>query len=373
MARTVVGVNSPLAVKRFSAALAADTPKESYFDQRFAGEGEPATLPIQRLTELENDAGEQITFDLSAQLKQQPIEGDNIQEGTEEGLEFYQDSVYIDQQRCGVDGGGRMTRKRSLHKMRDVARRRMAEWWARLFDEIRFIYLSGSRGVNTGFIYPVGWTGRANNSLSAPDSSHLLMPRLSGGTLATKATLTAAETMSLGLIDRFVAMAGTMGGGSQEIPRIQPIKIQGEKRYVCVMHDWQEHALRTATGTGQWLDIQKALATSVGKASPICKGGLGEYNNVVLHKHENVIRFSDYGSGASLPAARALFLGAQALTEAYGSPGTDMRYEWFEKMADNNNRLIIASNVIWGCKKVTFNGLDYGVVACDTYAVDPNA
>ena len=93
----------------------------------------------------------------------------------------------------------------------------------------------------------------------------------------------------------------------------------------------------------------------------------------MLHKHENVIRFSDYGSGASLPAARALFLGAQALTEAYGSPGTDMRYEWFEKMADNNNRLIITSNVIWGCKKVTFNGLDYGVVACDTYAVDPNA
>ena len=68
MARTVVGVNSPLAVKRFSAALAADTPKESYFDQRFVGEGEPATLPIQRLTELENDAGEQITFDLSMQL-----------------------------------------------------------------------------------------------------------------------------------------------------------------------------------------------------------------------------------------------------------------------------------------------------------------
>ena len=89
MARTVVGVNSPLAVKRFSAALAADTPKESYFDQRFVGEGEPATLPIQRLTELENDAGEQITFDLSVQLKQQPIEGDNIQEGTEEGLEFH--------------------------------------------------------------------------------------------------------------------------------------------------------------------------------------------------------------------------------------------------------------------------------------------
>jgi hypothetical protein len=68
-----------------------------------------------------------------------------------------------------------------------------------------------------------------------------------------------------------------------------------------------------------------------------------------------------------------LFLGTQALTEAYGSPGTDMRFDWFEKMTDNNNRLIISSSCIWGCKKVTFNGLDYGVVAADTAAADPNA
>lgn len=371
MARTVVGVNSPLAIKRNSAALAADVPKESYFDQRFVGTGEPATLPIQRLNELETDAGEQITFDLSVQLKQQPIEGDNVQEGTEEGLEFFQDNVYIDQQRCGVDGGGRMTRKRSLHKMRDVGRRRMSEWWARLLDEIRFIYLSGARGVNSSFIYPTGWNGRANNALSAPDSAHLMVAGKhtsgAGGSLVT------TDKMDLTLIDRFVAMAGTMGGGSVAVPRIQPVKIDGEKRFVLVMHDWQEYDLRTNAGSGQWLDIQKALATSVGKASPICKGGLGEYNNVVLHKHENVIRFDNFGVGSNVKAARALFLGTQALTEAYGSPGTDMRFDWFEKMTDNNNRLIISSSCIWGCKKVTFNGLDYGVVACDTAAADPNA
>lgn len=187
----------------------------------------------------------------------------------------------------------------------------------------------------------------------------------------TKGTLTADDKMDLSIIDRFVAMAGTMGGGTQNIPRIQPIKIDGEKRYVCIMHPWQEYDLRTNAGTGQWLDIQKALSTSIGKASPICKGGLGEYNNVVLHKHENTIRFNDYGAGSNVTAARTLFLGVQALTEAYGSPGTDMRYDWFEDMRDNNNRLVISSSCIWGCKKVTFNGLDYGVVAADTAAVDP--
>jgi N4-gp56 family major capsid protein len=374
MGRTIIGVNDAKAVKRYSSLLAIDTPKESYWGPRFTGEGETARLPIQRLTELEQDAGELITFDLSVQLKQQPIEGDDTQEGTEEDLNFYSDQVYIDQQRGGVNSGGRMTRKRTLRKLRDIARVRQAEWWARLMDEIRFIYMSGARGVNTGFIMGTSWTGRANNSFTAPDSNHLMLPRLSGGTMAVKATLTTAETMKIGLVDRLVASAGTMGGGTEEVPRIQPIRIDGEVRYVLVMHKWQEYDLRADTGTLGWTDLQKSMATAVGKESPIFKGGLGMYNNVVLHSHENVIRFTDYGasSPAVLPAARALFLGVQALVEAYGSPGTNQRFDWYEESRDNGNQVVISTSCIWGCKKVTFNGLDYGVIALDTYAKNPN-
>lgn len=372
MARTIIGVNDAKAVKRYSSLLAIDSPKESYFGPRFIGEGETARLPIQRLTELEQDAGEQITFDLSVQLKQAPVEGDDVQEGTEEDLNFYSDAVYIDQQRGGVNSGGRMTRKRTLRKLRDIARLRQAEWWARLMDEVRFIYLSGARGVNTGFIYGTSWTGRANNSITAPDSSHLMLPRLAGGTVAAKATLTSAETMKLGLIDRLVAAAGTMGGGTEEVPRIQPMKINGEVHYVLVMHKWQEYDLRTDATTAGWLDIQKAASAAVGKDSPIFKGGLGMHNNVVLHSHENVIRFSDYGSSVNLPAARALFMGVQALVEAYGSPGTNQRFDWYEEARDNGNQVVISTSCIWGCKKVTFNGLDYGVIALDTYAKNPN-
>jgi N4-gp56 family major capsid protein len=371
MARTVVGLNDPKAVKRYSGMLAVDIPKESFFGDRMMGEGETSQMPIQRLTELETDAGEQITYDLSVQLKQQPIEGDNRQEGTEEDLQFYTDQVYIDQQRAGVNSGGRMTRKRTLHKLREVARKRQAEWWARLFDEILFIYLSGARGINSGFILPTGWTGRANNALSAPDSAHLMVAGKK--TSGPGGTLTTGDKFDLSLIDRFAAMAGTMGGGTQEVPRIQPIKQSGEKRYVCVMHDWQEYDLRTGTSTGQWLDIQKAAATALGKESPIFKGGAGMYNNVVLQKHENVIRFNNFGAGSNVLAARALFLGVQAAVIAFGSPGTGLRFDWYEETRDNGNELVISTNCIWGCKKTVFNGLDYGVVSCDTAAADPNA
>ena len=53
MARTVIGINDAKAVKRYGASLAVDTAKESYFGQKFMGEGETAQMPIQRLTELD--------------------------------------------------------------------------------------------------------------------------------------------------------------------------------------------------------------------------------------------------------------------------------------------------------------------------------
>ena len=368
MSRTIVGLNDAKAVKHFSAALAVDTARKSYFAKKFTGKGEDTQMPIMLLTELENDAGEYISYDLSMQLKMEPVEGDTELEGKEEGLTFYTDGLYIDQARGGVNGGGRMTRKRTLHKIRKVSRARQSDWWARVFDEVQFMYLSGARGVNGDFVFGTDYTGRANNSFSAPDSDHIIY----GGDATSKATIDAADKMAVGLIDRAVAKADMMGGGSTGIPKLQPIMIDGEPHFVCVMNPWQEYDMRTsATSAGSWIDIQKAAATAEGRKSPIFKGGLGMYNNVVLHKHQAAIRFADYGSGSNVGAARALFLGRQAGAMAFGSPGTGLRFDWHEETRDNGNQIVITTHSIWGFKKSTFNGHDYGVVAMDTAAVDP--
>jgi N4-gp56 family major capsid protein len=73
------------------------------------------------------------------------------------------------------------------------------------------------------------------------------------------------------------------------------------------MHTYQADAMRQDAGTGGWLDIQKAAAAAEGNKNPIFQGTLGMYNDVVLHKHRNVIRFNDYGAGGNVNAARALF------------------------------------------------------------------
>jgi N4-gp56 family major capsid protein len=148
------------------------------------------------------------------------------------------------------------------------------------------------------------------------------------------------------------------------------ISIDGEQHYVCVMSPFQEHDLRISDAGG-WLDIQKAAAQAEGRNNPIFKGGLGMIDNVVLHSHESVIRFSDYGAGSNVLAARALFMGRQAGVCAYGSAG-GLRFTWTEEMADHGNEPKVAAGVIMGVKKTRFNGKDFGILSIDTAAKDPN-
>ena len=74
MARTIIGVNDAKAIKKWSGMLAYDTSHKSYFNQRFMARGSEAEVPIQILTDLESDAGEQISYDLLAELKMAPVE-----------------------------------------------------------------------------------------------------------------------------------------------------------------------------------------------------------------------------------------------------------------------------------------------------------
>lgn len=373
MARTLVGVNDAQAVKKWSGLLAVAVNKSSYFTKKFMGEGKRAKTPLQRITDLESDAGDTVTVDLLMPMRMEPVIGAETLDGKEEALRYYTDRIVIDQVRGGADLGDRMTRKRTLRDIREDALGAMKEWWARLFDELFFIYLSGSRGVNTGYIWSATNPFFAVNPLTAPDTMH----QMYAGTATSKATITNAMPMDLRLIDRAVARAETMGGDSSDELSLVPCSVEGEDKYVMLMHTFQFDALKASTATGQWLDIQKAAAASQGQKNPIFMGSVGEYNGVVMHKHRNVIQFSDYGAGANLPAARALFLGSQAGLIAFGSPGTGLKFDWTEEVKDHGDKVKIGSNSIFGVKKATYASKDnsvvrdFGVLAIDTYAVNP--
>lgn len=365
MTQTVIPFGDPKAQKKWSSALAVDQIKKSYFEKKFVGTSDNSV--IQRKTELESDAGDTISFDLSVQLRGEATEGDARLDGKEENLKFYTDQVIIDQVRKAVSCGGRMTRKRTAHDLRKIAKDRASDYWARYCDEMMFIYLSGARGINRDFLFPTDWAGRANNAIQSPDAGHILY----GGDATSKATLAAEDKMTRAVIERAQVQATMLQAQDPEAANMAPVMIDGEEHYVLLMSPFQEYDLRTATGS-EWIDVQKAAAAAEGRNNPIFKGGLGMINNVVLHSHRNAIRFNDYGTGTPVDAARALFLGRQAGVVAYGTSG-GMRWEWKEDEKDYGNEPSVASGAIFGFKKTRFNGKDFGVISVDTAAKDPNA
>ncbi len=361
MATTEFAVGAALAVQRWSTSLAYEAEKKQYF-RKFMGQSNDALIMVK--TELSKAAGEKITFGLRMKLSGPGVEGDNIIEGTsaEEALTFHSDSVFIDQRRKGTKSKGKMSEQRVPYNIRAEGRDALSTWWAEAYDEDLIMYLSGARGIDTSYKVPLGWTGRASNAFNSPDTGH----HLYAGNATSLATIDSLDKIDVQIVERCIAQAETSD------PMIQPFRVQGENKFVLLMHTWQAFDLRTSISQNDWLDIQKAAGVR-GKGNLIYQNALGEYGGVILHKHRNVVRFDDTtGCASGVTAARSLFLGAQAAVIAWGGGSAMGRYSWNEEMDDRGNALAITAGAIYGVTKCVFNSKDFGVFAVDTYVDDPN-
>jgi len=291
-----------------------------------------------------------------------------VLEGKEEDLKFHSDSLLIDQLRSGVNGGGTMSRKRTLHDIRALSKSGQTDLWARTFDELIMIYLSGTRGLNSDFVFPLTFAGIAGNAITAPDAEHGFTPTANTGTPTHADWDDAAKSsMTLAQVDRLVALSSMMGGGTQGTPKIRKAKFGGTEAFVLLLSPYQVYAMRTAAATsGNWLDFQKALATSQGKDTEAFKGGVGMWNGVVIHEHQAVINTTLRGASSNVATARALFMGQQAGVIAFGNAGAGLRFGWHEETRDNGNQIVITTSTICGVKKTTFNGKDFGIMTLDT-------
>ncbi len=245
-----------------------------------------------------------------------------------------------------------------------------------MFDQIIFIYTTGATGFtkwsgyNDGYTFPAAWSGRANNSITAPDSGHVVY----GGVASSIASIATTDTMTTMPIDKAVAYAKMMGGGgpiTTEVPQIQPINLNGEEVFLMIMSPWQEYNLRRNTTSMDWADIQKAISMASGKDNEFMKGGLGMWNKVVLQVHQNVICYKSGDNGSNADYAEALFCGVQAGTIAFGQAGGALTFGWYEEAYDGGNQLDIYTDTKWGYVKTTFNGYDFGAMVIRTAATRP--
>lgn len=103
MATTSYGVNHPMAVKTWSRVLSAEVIGESYVG-RFMSKASDSLFQVK--TEVSKGPGDKVTCGLRMLLTGSGVQGDDTQEGNEEPLSVYNDSVLINQLRHAVRSGG---------------------------------------------------------------------------------------------------------------------------------------------------------------------------------------------------------------------------------------------------------------------------
>lgn len=331
MATTQFGVNHPLAVKLYSKKLLHESLKSTWF-QKFIGAGQDSLIQI--LPDTKKNAGDQITYGLRMLLTGDGVQGDATLEGNEEALVFYKDAMLINQIRHAVRSDGKMTEQRVPYSMRDEARQGLSDWFADRVDISFFNHLAGNTNVSD-----TKFTG--NNSTVATDNAHWILSTGVAGT-NVEASLSASSIFSLTLIDRAVTKAKTL------TPRMRPLRVNGEEKWVCFIHPYQHYQLRRNTDTNQYMDIQKA-AIQGGQISknPIYTGAIAEYNNCILHEATRVpwgTTAQDANSKTTInvtSVARAIFCGAQAGVLAVGQDSdTGLGASWFEEMFDRLKNLV---------------------------------
>jgi N4-gp56 family major capsid protein len=229
--------------------------------------------------------------------------------------------------------------------------------------------LSGGRGIGDELQhYPIGYTGFPN-TFDAPDAQHVMY---FDGSRANAAALTANDKMGTNVIDKLVLRAKKQLGGVNEGKpvKMEKISIEGGEHFIDMMAPECMYDLRREQGEAGWLALEKAKATAVGAASPLFKMGKSYYNGVLLTELESVVKFDTTTAGGSYgaPAARNLFLGANALCVAHGTKTQrgGVRYELSEADEDYGEEGIIVVRMIAGFSKARFNGMDWGVIANDT-------
>lgn len=360
MATTDFPLNHPLAVRLWKKAVWAQSINENPLSQ-FVSESKNAL--IYQHTELEKQKGSRLTFGIRRLMTARGISGDNILEGNEEALNFFNDDIFIDQLRHATRSGGKMSEQRVPFNLRNEGTDALGLWMADRNHLAMMNHLCAnvaqSDTVFTGF-----------NSVTAIDANHVIAD--SDRTIGDQSLSASVNAFDIRLIDACKVRAETLRFLSPTESNINPLKIDGDDKYVMFLHPTQVRDMRNRTDAGQWLDITKAVWQGSKSMNPIYDGALGEYNSVILKPSVHVQQGLDSTTGASVTnTRRAVFCGAQAACIAYGGDGESSVGKYYEELFDYGNQLGIEAGLIWGCKATTFNSTQsHGRIVVPTYAAD---
>jgi N4-gp56 family major capsid protein len=367
MARTSILPTDPLKRKAWAAKVAEDSAKEQYYARLIGPEGSRSALV--KKTDTEAGAGDEVVTALVAKLRGTPITEGQKLAGNEFKLSTASHTMRVNEFRQGVNVGARIEQSRVGFNLKRQGRDRLTEYITEFTEEVITMALAGHRGVGSEIQhFPTGWVGYPN-AFRAPDTAHTFVGTDNTHTGGAGGTMTTSDLVAMKTITRLRTKAKKMlGGQPQNAVKIQPIRKAGRECYVLPLMPEQIQDFREDTGAQAWFEAQKALIQNMGKEAEFFKGGAGYFNGILVDECDTGVKFTNYGAGSNVPAARSLMLGANAGCVAFGTKGMadGMTVGLDEDTDDRGHDAILTFEIIFGADKTAFNGMDYGSITLDT-------
>ena len=300
---------------------------------------------IQMRTELGKGEGDQITFGIRLPLTGEGVIGNDTLEGNEEGLRFRDTSMTIEEVNHAVDTGGKMEEQRIPYNLVQEGKAALQEWWSDRLSEYVINVVTGMSSWK--------WAGKTfAQANTEPTTYHHLKVND-----VAEASMTSADVMDLSFLDRMKQRAEMMNKMASNTYKVRPLVKGGKNYYRVILHTYVFDALRQNTNVAQWGDLLRQAGKLQDPSVEI------EYNGLMVSKSERI----------PSPAAnvyRNVLLGAQAATFAWGGAGESkssvMVFKPYTRDADRF--LMVRGGGILGCKKVVFDGHDYGAIVGSSYA-----
>lgn len=374
MSQTNVASGSNLALTQYSVALTAQfirapgnlnamtgpAPKQADAEATLKLQTDPG-MPFVRVTDLGTSPnGDRVTVDAFNVTGGKPIMGDRNAEGRGKKLSSSSFEVKIDLATHNVDAGGKMSRQRTRHDLRRIAKAEVAGYFPRMVWQRCLTHLAGARGNQTGISWDVPVSTDPDfadimvNTVKAPTyNRHLVVNAgsLTRGGLQT-ASLATTDVWKLSVLDNlsfFLDAAET---------RLPPPRMVDDKmaydsplKGILLLSPGSYNALITdiSSSTSNLRAYQAAAMERAKYAAnhPIFMGEAGIWRGILVKKIDHTIQFAGGASyqyitvanrltetetagtvaalSASFQMERGVLLGAQALARAEGASNSGVQ------------------------------------------------
>lgn len=315
-------------------ALTGPAPKQSDAEANIKMQTS-AEMPFVRVTDLSTDPkGDKVTVDAFNVTNGKPIMGDRNAEGQGQKLSSSSFDCKIDLATYVVDAGGKMSRQRTRHDLRRIARAELQRYYPNHIWLRSVVQMAGARGSQVG----VTW-----NSIplaSDPDFAEIMVNTVKAPTYnrhlvvdGTTLVQGGLQLQSIGTNDNWKLsnldeLAYYLESMETKIPT--PRMVGDEQAYdtplkgILMMPPGAYNSLITDLTSGNNLRAFQAAVEQRQKWAPnsaVFKGECGIWRGILVKKMEHTIQFASGGSFQYIAVANKL-----TETETTGTVATISNY-----------------------------------------------